>query len=281
MSDFSRRALLGTGVLAGTAAVGALFGETSPAEAALGADIPGLTYVGVDAQAFWPNVAADRIYQDATGTSSATQGRIWAPLHIPAGSLIRQISVSYRGQPIVEISERSLAVGGAPTPLFQQTVPASGGVATVTYDLTSIILIKSGYTYTADAYLLAGASIFGAQLGYSPPTLGFQPSTRANPRIFDTGTGGPLVAGVPQHVQTGGKGVARAVVNISAKQAAGPGYISAYRGATASPFPAVPFASGIVSENLVIVPLTHGGVFNILANGHDTGATVDLVGFLR
>jgi hypothetical protein len=283
ISDFSRRTLLGAGVLAGTAAVSALLGEMSPAKAALATDTPGLTYVGVDAQAFWPSVASDRYYDDAIGTGTTVSNtRIWAPLHLPLGSVIRQISISYYGQPIMEISSRSMTAGGAPTPLFQQTVPASGGLGTATYDLTSPVLVQSAHTYTTGAFLTAGASIVGVQIGYSPPTLGFHPATRANPRIFDTTvSGGPLVVGAPRSVFTGGKGMVRAVVNISAKQAAGAGYIACYKGAAASTLPSVPFAAGLVSENLVIAPLNAGGAFSLLAYGNNTHAAVDLVGFLR
>src|SRR5689334_3730760 len=111
-ADVSRRAVLGAGALAGAAAFAVLLGDHSPAEAALGAALPGLTYMGIDAQAFWPTKAQDRIYQDATGSQPLNApDRIWAPLQLPAGSVVKQMSASYVGQPFMEINERPMFSG--------------------------------------------------------------------------------------------------------------------------------------------------------------------------
>ena len=81
--DVSRRGmLLGLGAAAAGAAAGtALLGGTSHAASAVpriggghveavSAPLAGLTYFSIDAQQMWPSVAADRVYQDLTGSPS-------------------------------------------------------------------------------------------------------------------------------------------------------------------------------------------------------------------
>ncbi len=285
-AEISRRALLGAGALAGAAAFSVLLGEDSPAEAALGAELPGLTYIGLDAYAFWPTNAQDRVYQDVTGSQPLnTPNWIRAPLPLPAGSVIRQISVSYIGQPIMEINERLMFSGTAataPTQVFQKAFTTSmGGAFASTENLAVPVVIKSGHTYTVGAFCSAGMSILGVQIGYRPPVAGFAASTRANPRIFNSETqGGPLLVGTSRKVSTGGGGSLSAIVNVTTRKSNGPGYIACFA-AQQSNLPSVSFTKDHNCENLVIVPLTESGAFNLLAFGNATHATVDLVGFLR
>jgi hypothetical protein len=285
-SDVSRRALLGAGAIAGAAAFTILLGEESPAEAALGAELPGLTYIGIDAQAFWPTKAQDRIYQDITGSQPlSAPDRIWAPLSLPAGSVVKQLSASYVGQPIMEINERLMFSGTpatAPTQVFQKAFPfGPGGAFASTENLSAPVVIRSGHTYTVSAFCSAGVSVLGVQIGYRPPVAGFAASTRANPRIFNSDTqGGPLLVGTARVVSTGGGGNRHAVVNVTARKSNGPGYLACYAGQQSN-LPSVSFINGHNSENLVIAPLKSDGTFKLLAFGNATHATVDLVGFLR
>src|SRR6478736_4053168 len=100
----------------GAAPVGSPFAPIRRPEA-LSPNVAGLVYQNIDAQAFWPEfgmaagnpATAQRVYADATGSQpGAVNTRIWAPLPIPVGSIIFQISAAYQGQPIIEISKRTL-----------------------------------------------------------------------------------------------------------------------------------------------------------------------------
>jgi hypothetical protein len=187
----TRRTALGLGLAAGTTAAiagtNALrneFVSAAPlAPQALAAPIAGARYLGIDAYAFFPDKAADRVYQDLTGSQPVTPGRrIWAPLPLPAGSIIVQLSASYQGQPIMEISRRPLFSGTAataPAQVFQQSMNPSPGGPFASSVVVPNLEIDREATYTISAYCSAGTSVIGASVGYLE---GFTPFRGTVPR---------------------------------------------------------------------------------------------------
>ena len=288
---FTRRALIEAGTLSGLAALAALSGVAPHAQAAetlgavtpaaLGSLLPGLTYIGFDALAFWPTIASHRIYQDITGVQGNANDRIWAPLSLPVGAAISQISASYQVQPIIEISRRPMFSGTtatAPTQVFQKSFQASpGGAFASTVNLSSPVVITSNATYLLSAFLTPGSSIIGVQIGYRPPTQSFQPFTGATPRIFNGG----LAANSAKTVSLGSKGILGAVFNLSVSGATQAGQVTAYPAnlGTAPVRPSVQFSAAQKVENLVISAVDGNGSIKLLATV-STNATVDLIGFL-
>jgi hypothetical protein len=238
-----RDALLGLGAVAGAAAVvsavpfkagaSSLASVLSQASAAdLGPTIPGLTYVGIDAFAFFPNNPQDRVYQTLTGSQpSAPNNRIWAPLMIPAGSVVHQMNVGYQTQPIAEISRRRVAQPNpalAPAQVFQQTLPASpGGPFSSTLNLPTPVTIEQDSTYTVSFFCGVASSVFGCTVGYLPPTQGFVPFT-GTPRVLDTRGGAKLAPGAELTVDLAMPGARSAVLNVTVTQTDFAGYIAVF-----------------------------------------------------
>jgi hypothetical protein len=284
----SRRDLIGIGAAVGGAAavLGAIGGPAtaiglSDVPQALGAVLPGSTYLNIDAYGFFPDRAQDRVYQVPTGSQPISSGqRIWAPLPIPAGSIITQISASYQGQPIIEISRRPLFSGvaaTAPTQVFQQTLPASpGGPLASTLAVPNLVIDQTA-TYTVSAYCLPGDSILGVSIGH---LTGYVPFTGADPRVLDSRkTGGPIPVNTERLVALGLPGRA-AVFNLTAVGMSGAGYVSAYRADIAWPGnSSVNFtAPAQIVANLVVCAMNSSGAIKLRAGIASTNVVVDLVG---
>ena len=286
-SGISRRDLIGMGaaVSGAAAVVGAIGGPAALAlpdvPQALAAALPGSTYLNIDAYGFFPDRAQDRVYQDLTGSQPISPGkRIWAPLPIPAGSIITQISASYQGQPIIEISRRLLFSGvaaTAPVQVFQQTLPASpGGPLASTLAVPNLVIDQTA-TYTVSAYCLPGDSILGVSIGY---LTGYVPFSGTDPRVLDSrNTGGPIPVGTERQVTLGLPGRA-AVFNLTAVGMTGAGYVSAYPADIDWPGnSSVNFtAAGQVVANLVVCGMNSSGAIKLRAGVANTNVVVDLIG---
>jgi hypothetical protein len=190
---------------------------------ALGLVNPALTYVMLDAFAFFPdNPATGRIYQDITGVQpSQVNTRLSAALPIPCGSTIYQINVAYQVQPIMEIWKRSMTSPTPYGPVFQANPPVGMGASTFTFDGNSNpplppIFVEQGTTVAVRFFATAGCSVFGVTVGYTPPAQEFIPFTGAMPRVLDTRTnGGKLAPGEQRIVALGFPGARGAVLNLS------------------------------------------------------------------
>jgi hypothetical protein len=287
-NELSRRAVLGMGVAAAAGGAAMVLGTTSGGVAAdagvsqiLAATSPSLSYLGIDAYAFFDDLG-DRLYQTLTGTQTSdnTLDRIWAPLGLPAGTILREIAVCYQGSPIVEISRRPFFDGvqaTIPAQVFQQTFPdGPGGPNTTTRAIN--VTIDPSFTYTLSAFLSPGDSILGVRLGYLG---GFVPFTGASPRILDTrvaGQGPALAVNVPRKVTLGLPGRA-AILNVTAAEPTGRGNIAAYAGNIAFPGnSSVNFAGDRNTANLVIVSMDPTGAINLRAAFASTHVVVDRIG---
>lgn len=287
----TRREVLTMGLAAGGAALAAsAFGGGTvaalpfPAEA-LSAGVPGARSLGIDAYAFWPDKASDRIYQDLTGSQPITPGRrIWAPLPIPAGSIVVQLSASYQGQPILELSRRPLFSGGtatAPSQVFQQTLPAGPGGPFASSLAVPSVKIDENATYTVSAYCLAGESIIGVKVGYLE---GFVPYIGSKPRVYDSrepGAGGKLVAGADRVVQLGVPGRV-AIFNLTVVSTDGPGFVAAFAGNIDYPGTSnVNYAgANALAANSVLSAMDTSGAIKLRAGVNGCHAFIDLVGSL-
>lgn len=238
MPSVSRRNLfLGAGAIA--AGAGASLGG-SPVDAGwrpevLGPVDPALTYLPIDALGFFTDSDTGingRYSDNVSGTGSVNPNtRISYSLPIPVGSVIRQLNVSYMGNPIIEIFKRAFATPNPPTTPVQQTLPIGAGVQTFTLNLTAPVVIDPAAGYTLRFYLAAGSSVFGATVGYVPATQSFTPFSGPVPRVLDTReAGGKLAPNEERTVNLGFAGVRGAVLNLTVTATEGPmgGFVAVF-----------------------------------------------------
>lgn len=293
-SRFSRRTVMAMGAVSGAGALAVLGGMASTDEAAAAGDGTlalaalrrGITYLGMDGLDFWPIVASQRLYEDITGVKLSASGRLFAPLLLPVGSAIIEISASYQTQPIIEISKRPLfsgTTGTAPVQVFQKSMQLSpGGPFASTEQISPAVVLAADATYMVSAFLTPGSAIFGVRVGYRPPTQSFVPFAGANPRFLNTqASGGPLVSGVTRTVQTGLPGARSAVFNLNVVGPAGNGSIACFPGGGAvSTVPVIRYSTGETIQNLVIARIAGNGTLSFRARGGSTNAFADLIGYL-
>ena len=241
----SRRLFAGLGAAAGaTALMAALPGGSASAAApggfalprpeVLGATNPALTYLPLDAFAFFTDstlAGQDRFHEDLTGVQPLQKpARISAVLSLPVGSVIRQLNIAYQGTPTLEIWKRSLTTPVPYTTVFQQKVANQGGGAQAqTFDLASPITIEAGATYAVRVLCEIAQSTFGVTVGYLPPTQSFIPFTGPTPRVLDTrATGGKLNASEERTIDLGFAGVRGAVLNLTVTETEGSGFVAVF-----------------------------------------------------
>ncbi|MGB8861546.1 MAG: hypothetical protein WCC60_19985 [Ilumatobacteraceae bacterium] len=301
-NQMSRRRFAALGLAAGAGA--ALAGASTAHAAAVGAPLPqllgnnrpeallppnpALTYVGLDAFAFFTDYSSgghDRYYADVTGVGSVVAGdRLSAPLSIPSGSIIRQINVAYQGEPILEIWKRSMATPVPYAPSFQQTLPAGGGPKTASYDLATPIVVDAGTTMAVRYYTVPGATVLGVTIGYTPPTQSFIPFTGGPPRVLDTrGAGGKLAAGEERVITLGFAGARSAVLNLTVAGTDGAGgYVAVF--AADIPYPGNSSInwSGPNQNvaNGVITAMDPAGRIRIRGGDNSTHVIIDRIGWL-
>jgi hypothetical protein len=298
-----RRVLLGLGAAAGAAAAAsALPAKASAASSvlpasspavpqAVGASIPGLTYIGIDAQQLFPaGDPSNRLYEDLTGSKVNSGGTLFAGLPLPAGSTLYQVNVGYQQQPILFIHKRALqqpAVGAAPEQVFfTSLVQSPGGPFSSTVNLPTPIVIDRESTYTISFFVGSGAAIFGCTLGYLPPTQGFVPFSGGEPRVLDTRLPGPLSGklanGQEKVVPLGFAGARSALINLTVTETVGGGFVAVFPAGIAWPNNSSInwAASNQTIANGVITAVDGNGSIKIRGGGNPTHVIIDRIGFM-
>ncbi|MCU1399034.1 MAG: hypothetical protein JWN62_2143 [Acidimicrobiales bacterium] len=306
-----RNLLLGMGAVAGAAAgAGLLTSEThaassSPARTTLpafhphpevlAAQIPGLTYITIDAQQFWPTIAGERVYANGTGTQPTNPNdRVWAALPLPAGSIVYQMSVGYQGAPFMEINQRKINQpfpATAPIAVFQKQLQASpGGPVSTTVNMNGTLLeapvtIASDSSYTVSMlYSTPGSSIFNVQIGYLPPTQSFMPFT-GTPRVFDSrlaANGPKFTINDERTIDLGIAGARTAIINLTVTETgAGGGFVAVFPANLA--YPGNSSINWTTADqnvaNGVITSVDPTGKIKVRAN-NATHIVIDRIGFM-
>jgi hypothetical protein len=288
--------MLGGIAAAGAATVAALTTSGSAsgapvAEPVLAAPVDGLIYLPVDAFAFdiaGTSNTAYRLYQEITGMQPQPAGTfIYAPLPIPVGSVVKQLNVYYQGQPVVNVKRRDFTAN--PAALLDLTTPttlaAGGGPKSQTLTLNGAL--TAGASYCLAAFCSAGDSILGATIGYVPPAQGFVPfvgSTALGPRVLDTRDGAKFAGGEERVVDLSSRLIptARAaVVNITATDTGGFGFLSAYQDGIGWPGNSTVnyTAPGQTVANSAVVTMVAGKI-KIRCGEAATHVIVDVIGSL-
>lgn len=296
-TDISRRALLG-GLALGAGAIGiagaALPGgpvhAAGPGDQieALDATINGLVYVPLDAFAFDTAQAAQTpygLYQQTTGMQPSTApAYVHASLPIPIGSVVRQINISYQGQPIVSINRRNFTDGAfvPVTDLF--STAAGGGVKTQSF--STDVELTAGASYAVEVFCSAGASILGMTVGYIPAAQAFVPYTGGQPRALDTRDPGQtkFAANEERVVDLSSRLIptARAaVINLTAVDSSGGGFLSAYADGITWPGNSTVNYSGAgqTVANAAVVTMAAGKI-KVRAGVNGAHVVLDVIGSL-
>jgi hypothetical protein len=283
------------GLITGAAALGAGIAALGPATAhaapppteVVAAQTNGLSYVQYDALAFFPYLptANRRMYQDLTGIQPETApNRLATALSLPVGSIVTELSVAYQNQPIAEIHRRDMASPNTPTLPLQQTLDVGSGPSTQTLVLTSPITVEYGSTYSLEFWCPVGASIYGATVGYVPPTRSFIPfQGLGGPRVLDTRvTGGKFEANEERTLALGFPGARGAVLNLTVTETEGGGFAAVFRGDIEWPGNSTLNWSqtGQILSNGVITDVDASGQITIRAGANRTHVVVDRIGWL-
>ncbi len=296
-TDFSRRSLLG-GLAFGAGAIGLVGAATSGRAAAAPGDqtealdptVAGLVYLPLDAFAFdTAGTAAPttqrRLYQEITGMQPLTPpDRVRASLPIPIGSVVRQINVSYQGQPIISIDRRNFADGVfAPVTALLSTA-AGGGVKTQSFSTN--VELTAGGSYAMEVFCSAGDSILGMTVGYVPPAQAFIPYTGTLPRVLDTRDAGQtkFAANEERVIDLSSRLIATAraaVINLTADATGGGGFLSAYADGIAWPGNSTVNFSGAnqTVANAAVVTMVNGRI-KVRSGVNGSHVIVDVVGSL-
>jgi len=292
-----RDALIGLGAVAGAAAAVTVLPFTADAAGSVpsfvpaqsgelvGAAIPGLTYVGIDAFGFFDD-DGKRIHQTITGSQPfPPRTRIWAPLTLPAGSVVHQMNVGYQGQPIAEISRRLVTQPNpalAPGQVFQKTLQVSpGGPFSSTENLATPVTIAADSTYTVSFFCSPGSSVFGCTIGYLPPTQSFVPFT-GTPRVLDSRGGTRLAPGEERVIDLGIPGARTALINLTVTETVNAGYVAVFRADIAWPGNSSINWSGTnqVVANGVITAVDPTGKIKIRGGDGSAHVIIDRIGYL-
>jgi hypothetical protein len=207
---------------------------------------------------------------------------VYASLPIPISSVVKQINVSFQGSPSVAVVRRDLATG-AFTDLTPVTgLTGAGGVSTQTLPVSGEL--TQGATYGVRVFCSAGDSVLGMTIGYIPPAQAFLPFIGTSPRAIDTRSGARLEAGDERVVDLSSFVIptARAaVLNVTAVQVGGRGFLSVYRDGIAFPGnSSVNYtAAGQTVANGVITAMTAGKI-KVRAGDVPTHLLVDVIGSL-
>lgn len=278
----------------GSIAVAQPFHPASLRPEALGAALPALTYIGIDALAFFTesqSPANGRYFANLTGTGSVSgSDNLIAPLCLPAGSVIHQINVAYQGQPILEIYKRSMLTPNPPAQFIAKSLDnLVGGPKTQTVNLDGStpslapITIEATSTYTVQFFTAPGASIYGVTVGYLPPTQSFIPFV-GTPRVLDTRTaGGKLAPGEERTIALGFPGARSAVINLTVADTEGNGgFVAVFPANIAWPNNSSINWSGPNEfvANGVISALDPGGQIKIRGGSQKTNVVIDRIGWL-
>lgn len=299
----SRRHLIGLGAAVGAAGLASV-AAGSPAGAAaarptasgpaaapfpqaLAPAVAGLTYLPIDASAFHTadvNGAQTRLLFDLTGVQPQTPANfIYAPLQIPAGSIVRQVNVSYQTQPITFIDKRPFGSTTIEEVFTTGSPPLGPQAQAASFDAN--VAIDHGASYRLRVFCSAGDSIYGITVGYQPPTQGFVPLSPI-PRPLDTRlAGGKLAPDEERLVNLGLPAGARgAVLNLTLTETEGTfGFVAAFAGDVAYPGNSSMnwFGPGQTTANAVITAVDALGQIKIRGGVAATHVVIDVVGIMQ
>jgi len=248
--EVSRRSMLaGMGAAAGVGAFGAGFVRTASsapratgpmlrgvAPAALPPLTPGLAYVLLDGTGFVPDDPSihARTTNLGAGYTTAAGWRLLAPLVVPAGSTLKEVTIAYQAPapasaPALFIFRQPF--GGNLQEVGLLPLAESPGQSVVTGALDEVVDGTSTYNlHFYVGFTDPTAFVFGVRVGYQPPPQAFVPLVPIG-RVLDTRvTGGKLAANEERVITLDGvPGFAQgAVINLTVTETEGAGFVAVF-----------------------------------------------------
>ena len=243
----------------------------------------GLTYLAIDAVAFFPGAGSGRYSDDTSGSGVLSPpATLLAPLLLPTGSIIKQVNLAYQGTPGISLVGRPMSSPTSTTTDITFASAAGGGPKTMTHNTN--VTLAANSTYSLRALCQAGDSIYGVTVGYLPPAQAFIPFSGSAPRILDTrNTGIKLAPDEERVVALGLPGVRSAVINLTVTESDGPsGYIAVFPASISWPGNSSSnwFGAGQNIANTVISAVDGSCQIRIRGGGAHTHVIIDRIGWL-
>jgi len=231
MGELSQRKLLtamgattGAGLLATPLPAHAASWAPTSAPAALPPVILDRT---IDASAFFPPTSLiGRVVDPSTGVGTNGPGALYAALDLQAGTVVREIEVSYMAA--------APTTGAFLKRTFGLAEAVVVGIALLPgnfWQHTTVSLTE--YADSTASYFIristpAGQTVGGVRIGYSPPVQAFTPVTLV--RVLDTRlTGGKLGPDEERVIALGLPAMVRgAVINLTVTETEGAGYVAVF-----------------------------------------------------
>jgi hypothetical protein len=304
---FSRRGILaGLGVGAGAVTVGAIASEAGatsllgagasdpfdPATAPTG-DVrpqavtltPGLTYEFLDPTEFIGQAASPRELNLSGATTAPAGGILFAPIRLPLGAMLREITVSYLNPgAAMSVTLFKMTLGGMYTPVAPSVpLPPGAGGLSVTMNPTEPA-VDGSTTYMVDiGSFAAGQFLQGVRAGYIALPQAFVAISPIN-RVLDTRiTGGKLLPNeervIDLHVPTAARA---AVINLTVTGTEIAGFVAVFPADVAYPGNSSINWSA-TNQNLangVITATDPAGKVKIRGGVNPTDVVIDVQGFL-
>ena len=270
----------------------------SPHTEALGAAVAGLQYLPMDGLDFFPdglyNGGNDpRYFDPLSGVGIAfgsghTAGQLATGLPLPAGSVIRQINVSYGGTPIINVYAKPLATPTVTSQSISTSLAAGAGSKTQTFTLDGStaalapITIEPATAYTLRFYVGPGDTIHGATVGYTLPQQGFVAAT-GDPRVLNTRVaGGKLAANEERTIAVGVAGARSALFNLTVVNTEGAGgFVACFAANVAYPGNSSInwFGADQILANSVLSAVDSNGAIKIRGGANRTDVVIDRIGY--
>jgi hypothetical protein len=293
----TRRGLLaGMGAAAGVAAFGSGIGTAGAAPSrAVGAGldpaadtlVPGLTYVVVDGSAFTPRDGDSSWPRNVVtqGTNLTSGGTLVAPLVVPVGAVLKQVTLYYLFPPGADLQasvQRKPFVGAYDALAPPATLPTGAALQSFTWDVTETVNGTATYAVfvnTLDTTQLVG----GLRYGYTPPATAFVPLA-AITRVLDTRVaGGKLTPGEERTVTLGLPAGSRAgVINLTVTETEAAGFVAVFpAGTTYAGNSSINwFGPNQNLANGVIATVDAAGKITIRGGVNKTHVVIDVQGYL-
>jgi hypothetical protein len=282
--------------LSAVMSAGSVVDAAPPHPEVLAPSVAGLQYIGLDATDFWPdgnyNGGQDpRVIDILSGVGVAFGGgnnaaQLAASIPLPAGSVIRQISVAYQGTPIINVYAKALVSPVTLGQYISSGLAAGGGNKTQTITLNGSrpqlapIRLVTNTSYTVRFYVGPGDSIHAVSIGYTPPLQGFVPVT-GHQRVLDTrSSGGKLQPGQVRTVAAGVAGARSTMFSLIVLGTEGAGSVACFPANIAYPGNSsiAWFGTGQTLENTVVSAVDSHGNIKIRGGTNRTHVIIDRIG---
>jgi hypothetical protein len=302
--EMSRRTVLaGMGAAAGVGALASSFATAAHASpsrtpsmmgglttTALPPLTAGVAYVLLDGLAFVPDDPSThpRTSNMGAGYTTTAAFRLDAPLVVPVGSRLREISIAYEApapasSPALLIFRQPL--GGLMQSVGTVALPESAGQTVVTGQLNETVDGSSTYNLQFFVgFTNPTAFVYAVRVGYVPPAQAFVPLSPSK-RVLDTRVAGGkfnvneerlvTLSGVPSFAHG-------AVLNLTVTETEGAGFMAVFPGGTSWPGNSSVNWSAPNQNiaNSVLTAIDASSRITIRCGVNRTQAVIDVVGYL-